>query len=963
MARSAFPRATRLSNLRIWKRVFSILGAVLIVVGIFGVVDAQAQDITQLLKNLTPEEQQKLQGIQQQSGQPTPAPQFQQPIILTPPGILPPQQTQQPAPQKIPQPVSRLEQIMSSRAGIIIRQFGYDQIGVGANVTIPQTGAIQENYVLGVGDEIDLTLRGQENSQFTAMVDRNGQVIFPRLNPIEAAGRTLGDFKRDLIAAVHRAYISTNAYVTVRQLRQVTVSVTGEVANPGVRVLTALSSPLDAILLSGGVKKSGSLRDVQIVRDGKIITIDLYAYLTGHGQVNSTLLSDGDRIVVPALGPTVAVVGWVRRPRIYELPAGQKSISVSSLLSLAGGLEVRGKYSLSILRVRPDGRTDMVPVTNNQGVLHDSDILFAQPAADQTVNQATLSGGMTLAGPFSLKNTKLSELLKQPGALGDNPYTLFGIISRKDPVTQIRSLIAFSPLAVLKGKDDILLQSDDVVRVFSVDEARAVLAAVEKFMTDRRASTEALYTPGSTSATSVHQLGAANLGDSGTTSGALVLQSAQSAGAGQTQGDLQALNSATAASIKAATTENSGLGTSMQQGAPGMQQGTPGAYNLPGNLQTETTAPGGYATNRAAVTPTQIAGQLYVDPVTLLNFLQDHTVTLDGAIRDSGLYVVGPDTELQSLMQAAGGLSTWANRNAIEVTSTAVDMSAGVARTNRITLSLNAPNGAGYILLPHDQVRVNDIHTVVGVGSVTVQGQVRNVGVYQITRGEHLSDLLARAGGLTDVAYPYGTVFLRRSAAEQEQDAYRREAKEIQNQLLLAMSRRDPQSKLSPDAFAALQSYITQIKNQKALGRVSIVADPAILAAHPNLDPLLEPGDVIYIPQRPYSVAVLGDVLQPGSVPFNPDMSASDYINRAGGYSQFADKSSVILVLPDGSARPLEHSWFHIGSDDIPPGSTIFVSRDISGLDLHQIIVDTTSIVSQLAVSAASLAVLSTQIK
>jgi polysaccharide biosynthesis/export protein len=160
-----------------------------------------------------------------------------------------------------------------------------------------------------------------------------------------------------------------------------------------------------------------------------------------------------------------------------------------------------------------------------------------------------------------------------------------------------------------------------------------------------------------------------------------------------------------------------------------------------------------------------------------------------------------------------------------------------------------------------------------------------------------------------------------------------------------------------------MQTYVAELKNQKALGRVSIAADPAVLAANPASDPLLEPGDVIYVPIRPYSVAVLGQVLQPGNVPFDANMSASDYIKRAGGYTQFANVPEAVLVLPDGSARRLESSWFKFGSDDIPPGSTIYVARDISGLDTHQIVVDTTAIVSQLAVSAASLAVLATQIK
>ena len=124
------------------------------------------------------------------------------------------------------------------------------------------------------------------------------------------------------------------------------------------------------------------------------------------------------------------------------------------------------------------------------------------------------------------------------------------------------------------------------------------------------------------------------------------------------------------------------------------------------------------------------------------------------------------------------------------------------------------------------------------------------------------------------------------------------------------------------------------MRNQPALGRVSVTADPTALAANPSLDPLLEPGDVIFVPQRPYEVSVLGQVLQPGSVPFRPGMSASDYIDQAGGYSQFADKSETFIVLPDGSARQVERSWLDFGGNEIPPGSTIFVSRDISGIDL-----------------------------
>jgi protein involved in polysaccharide export with SLBB domain len=336
-------------------------------------------------------------------------------------------------------------------------------------------------------------------------------------------------------------------------------------------------------------------------------------------------------------------------------------------------------------------------------------------------------------------------------------------------------------------------------------------------------------------------------------------------------------------------------------------------------------------------------------------------VTVGGAVRQSGLYLVGPDADIRSVLLAAGDFARWADRSTIEVISTQVDTSTGAAQTHRRTVSLADASGADYIVSPHDEVRVNEIFTDVGIGSAVIQGQVRNTGTFQIVRGEHLSDLLLRAGGLTQDAYPYGTVFLRRSAAAAEREAFRRQAAEIENQLLIAMGSRDPTAKLGSDTFLALQGYVNQIKTQKPLGRVTVAADPTLLVAHPSLDPLLEPGDVVFIPSRPYSISILGEVVQPGSVPFKSDLTVADYIDLVGGYSQFADKSETFLVLPDGSARRVETSWLNFSSNEIPPGSTIFVAKDISQFDLRQIIVDTTSIFSQLATTAAALAVLSKQ--
>ena len=286
-----------------------------------------------------------------------------------------------------PPVLSRLERIMSERAGTNLTQYGYSVFGSARSVTIPQTGAMQDDYVLGPGDEIVVSLRGQENGDIRAYVNRDGQVVLPRLSPISASGRSLGSFRQDLGSAVQRAYVATSASVSVGRIRQISVLVSGEVNNPGQRSITGLSSVVDAIFLSGGIKKSGSLRDIRVIRGSSQHSVDLYSVLTEGGGSRNLRLADGDRIVIPLLGKTVAVTGLVRQPAIYELPARQSQLSVTSLLNLAGGQEVRGAYRLSVLRIQADGRTNLATV-NDSDQVRDSEILFVQLSADQAAGFA-----------------------------------------------------------------------------------------------------------------------------------------------------------------------------------------------------------------------------------------------------------------------------------------------------------------------------------------------------------------------------------------------------------------------------------------------------------------------------------------------------------------------------------------------------------------------------------------------
>ncbi|HEY1632459.1 MAG TPA: SLBB domain-containing protein [Rhizomicrobium sp.] len=814
-------------------------------------------------------------------------------------------------------PQTHLEKIMSDRAGVSLSLFGYDQVGVGLPASVPAIGAIPDNYILGPGDQINISTRGQgtNSNDYRVTVDRDGRVILPGVPPVAAAGRSFGEFRDEMVQVVRRAYMGAQAFVSVAQLRQISVMVVGSVNTPGMRSLTALSSPLDAILVSGGIQRTGSLRNISVVRGSKSIRYDLYDILTQTGAAKPVLLQDGDRVVVSPLGPTMAVVGWVRRPGIYELAPGAAGMTAKGVIALAGGLEVRGGYHLTLFHVERDGRQNMLSLNGLGGRVGDSDILFVQPSNDQPMGQVTFAGGQTMAGRYSATGHagKLSSLLKEPGALGANPYSLFGVISRRDPRTFQRTVLAFSPAAIIGGRDDIQLQSDDIVRVFSYDETRLLNKTAQDFEAQVQQSTDQSHSLRAPDATPLPSL--------------------------------------------IATTANQGPTGSSPVPSSAPTNNPIAAFDL----TKESVSPTPQVVPGAGVsTFGDLATQLSIDPVVLINFIVDHLADIDGAVRGPGTYIVGPGTTLPELVSAAGGTDNWTDESRVELTTTVVDRVAGTSATRKETLSLKSDALSRYIVQPHDDFRFNRVYTVAQAGSIDLEGEIRAPGTYQITHGERLSELLIQAGGLTDFAYPYGTVYLRKSVAAQEAVGYQRVADQLQTQLLIGLGQVSTSggASFSGDAVTGLQGLINQLRNQQPVGRISFVADPSILAAHPERDPMLEPGDVIFIPQRPSTVTVIGEVLQPGAFAFNGDHSAAEYIAMAGGYGRYADETHTFIVYPDGTANAMDTSWFHFEHAQIPPGTVIFVPKDI--LPTNWVVLTSTlaEILKDFAVSAASLAVL-----
>lgn len=892
-----------------------------------------------------------LQGVTQSSQQP-PAPTQPLPLPTTSPT-----QTMQPAlapaaasTTTAPTP---LENDFSTRAGVTLKQFGYDIFGSASPVTTTQMGAVQDSYILGVGDQLQIVMVGHENATYTVTIDRDGRILLLNLPPVTAAGRTLGDVRSELSARIAAQFLGTKSFITVAGIRQISVLVTGEVNVPGVRTLTALNTALDALLLSGGVKKTGSLRGIYVLRGTHRIPLDLYSIIAHGAATGLGSLTEGDRIVVPPIGNTVAIAGVVQHPGIYELPAGASHIGAHALIELAGGEELAGAKRLTKLALAADGRAKMVSLPHD-GSIAKGEVLFVDFNRSSTAARVTLSGEVMVPGVHAISGgSTVAELLRDPDDLAPNAYTLFAVIVRHDPATNFLKLVPFSIQAVFDKTQSIRLIDNDLVYVFNNNEIAALsqAASAQLYSATQSPTVQAMTAQQQATAAT------AQSASSGSSNGGANSPGTPSAPSPQALAQM-------AASAQAASNQSNG---SVPAGLP-PPAGTVTAAGVapPGSTSTSAPQPGmPMATNSttvmAAVNPntvTSIANRMGVTQTALTNLASDYLVWVNGEVLNPGPLLAAAGGNLKSVIEAAGGLSRQADLSGITVTSTEIDPQRGLSRTVRNSYAQKDIDFASISIRPFDAVTVRAVFSDRVGESITITGQVRYPGTYEITRNERLSSVIARAGGLTDEAYAYGAVFTRQSASAAEAEANQREARMLNDEIVTLASQPPIPGQPLPN-LSYLQTMAQTLSNQPTLGRISIAIDPAILLAHPERDPLLESGDALYIPKRPSTVAVTGEVLNAGAFAWRSGMSLDDYIDMAGGETDAAEDGMVFVIMPDGTAVPAHTSWWSFGgATRIPPGATVVVPRDPQPFNLQAFLSTYTDILSKVAITAASLAVI-----
>ncbi len=363
-----------------------------------------------------------------------------------------------------------------------LKPFGYDLFANAPTTYAPAASIpVSGDYLLGPGDTLDILFYGKTNNAFSLDINREGFVDFPELGPVGLAGLTYAEAKEMLQSRISAQIIGTQVSISMGSLRSMQIFVLGEAFKPGAYTVSSLSTITHALVSSGGVSDIGSLRNIQLKRQGKLIaTLDLYDLLLSGDTSKDVRVQAADVIYIPTVGDLVSVEGQVLRPAIYELKGGE---SVADLVSLAGDLGPKAFSASSRLeRINDDGFMTVMDLNLKQSkdtaiVLQAGDHLVIDAITDYKKDIVTVSGAVRHAGQFAWREgMRVSDIISDRDKLNPAADLDVSMLVRElDGSTDIKVMIfelgnVFSDPS---SKDNLELESRDKIIVLADYQDRA----------------------------------------------------------------------------------------------------------------------------------------------------------------------------------------------------------------------------------------------------------------------------------------------------------------------------------------------------------------------------------------------------------------------------------------------------------------------------------------------------------
>lgn len=670
---------------------------------------------------------------------------------------------------------------------------------------------VSSDYVVGPGDEFIVQLYGSEDINETLVVSREGVIDVPKIGPVNVAGQTYTEVKSQLTAEVEEKLIGTRIFVTMGELRSVSVVAVGEVMAPGTYQVGGMATVVDVLTASGGINDLGSFRKILVMRNGKLIsTVNLYDLLLKGKASGMVSLKSGDVIFVPAAESHVAISGQVKRPAIYEPGPGA---TLKDVIALAGGLTAEAyQQRVTIDRFSNSEKTviekDVSTYSGKNFALVDGDAVKIPAIDPDARNLVTVSGHVLQTGTYSWRDgMTVSDIIPSTGFLKEHPDLDYAVISRSHNQARGIAVMSFdlgSAISSPKSEADVALMPGDELFVFGYG----------------------------------------------------------------VEGQRQFLLEPVIERLK------------------------------------------NYS---SMLSPAQI-------------------VNIEGGVAAPGTYPLTEGMKVSDLVTAAGGLKETAQVQIAEISR--LEVHKGLRRIDhqQVYLSdiLAGNTDADATLQQYDTLVIQADPRWTERYTVELSGEVRFPGVYPIARGEQLSSVIARAGGLTDMAFAEGAFLSRESIRERESAEMNSLADRLEVGLKATILERADENLRPSESQGVAGDIVSLLRNAIPPGRV-VIDMPKLLKETrrgmvSDADITMLDGDTLHIPTFSQEVTVVGEVNHPTTLAYDKGMDMMDYIGQSGGLTRKTDDKLVYVVRADGSAA-LKKSWWR--KDRIRPGDTIVVPLDV----------------------------------
>ncbi len=770
---------------------------------------------------------------------------------------------------------------------------------------------VPNDYILGVGDELVVQLFGKESQELVLEVNRDGQINMPRLGNMSVAGLLFTDATALIKDKVQQSLIGVNAVVSMGRLRVINVFMAGEVKVPGAYSVSALTTISQALFQASGLSDIGSLRDVQVKRQGKVVArFDVYDLLLRGNSAQDIRLRSGDVVFVPTYKALVEVGGEVKRPMLYELSGNE---TITDAISMAGGLTSSALNSQIVL-VQRSSSNDLPQVINIQldnaqqvaTRLVDGDKITALPLSEAVTNAVTVKGAAVRAGDYGwYQGIRISDIISDIRRDLDKTADLsYSIIVREKNARLDIEVLQFSLIDALLNKgtqDDPLLAMHDQILVFDNVSTTSFDQEKEQSQTLQNTSFSALTD---------------TVGPMGQSMDNINEDDVQQAQAFAEQYNAQ------------------------QRNKNNVQ-----AFDEDDDNRM-------YTPNSREVLLAPILQKLKSqaregNPVQL--------VSISGAVKSPGQYPISRAYNAARLVSAAGGFKDSAFLQSVELRRITENTDGSIqAQYQQYDLSTSSKL-ASLGLQSRDNLNVRENVDWNPEDSIELTGEVRFPGTYLIRPGETLNEVIIRAGGLEDQAFANAAVFTRKTIADLESERAKEFAQTVRRDYASSILTEESNS----STFEEIYAITSQLEAFEGQGRLLINLSAA-LSGDDSANITLMDGDKLFIPKRSNTITIVGEVRRQGSHGFQQALDIDDYLSLSAGMTKRADDAAMYIVKANGSVVIPHTSLTSFSQADanLQPGDTIVVPVDAQYKDSIPFWRDVTQIIYQGTVAIAAIAAL-----